>query len=229
MNNLNPQIKQMLKELKQAHQKLDLTLTENEKVIQAEYQQQVEKLAHELKKTKWLMKTINTIDGMIGTNPIKLTAEIDFKLDTDSLFEMVDKTREMGKTSMEQMLIKMGQQGDENEMAEVFSHALLPRSYGVSQRVEVKENIEGTEINDQVKGIVDMIVDGGMVRLDYAKMLNHILNDDKLLDSKVFKHNCFVVMQFLRDNQAFTKELYWQQPVGEDVLSIKAELGFKLI
>lgn len=230
---MDAEMKQALDDLKKADGLLrDVieTTSLDESPIQAN---QIEELRRHMQKPKWKLNTHNLIDGIIAAAPVGLEAIVTFELDTDRLFDVIDKAKQINTDEVDAYIEKYASGETGKDLADIFSDALLPRSYGISTQIDVVTQIVAEKDKEQLKQmdeeIIELFSEKGLVHLDYARLLTHLMPPAISLDAEEFAKHCWVNAEFLRDKEPFSKEFYWQDESMGDALSVRIKSEFERI
>jgi hypothetical protein len=206
---MNEELKQAVKEMNEASDLMDKVVKTGTFEPTGTTVDQVAEIKTKMKKPEWLMNTVNTVEGVIAGEPIKLVIEIDFVLDSQSLFEALDRQKTVNKVALEQISTELKNQEKGTELTEILVDALLPHAYGITRRLVIKESLPESNLGE-VEEITAMLADEGLVHFNYAHVLSRFLPVQINLNDKLFQSKCWVNEEFLRDNEPFEKSFSFQ-------------------
>jgi hypothetical protein len=98
----------------------------------------IQTLKQKMNPPSWLMETTNTVEGIIADEPIKLVINLSFKLDTNTLFKLVDQQKIIDPATIDKTINHLKSQPNGEALADIMLDSLLPHAYGLTQKIELK-------------------------------------------------------------------------------------------
>lgn len=223
---MKEKLRQAVKEMNEASDLMDKVVKTGTFEPTGTTVDQVTEIKTKMKKPEWLMNTMNTVEGVIAGEPIKLVIEIDIVLDSQSLFEALDRQKTVNKVALEQISTELKNQEKGTELTEILVDALLPHAYGITKRIGIIESLPEPVQTEPIEEIVVMLADEGLVHFNYAHVLSRFLPAHIILNDKLFQSKCWVNEEFLREKEPFEKSFAYQDDTNGQPLLIN--LAIKL-
>lgn len=219
-------IHSLLHDLKKAHAVAD-TFLQHEKVVKNQRKRvNLERLEKELKQAKWRLETKNNLQVVFDGKRSEFVFSLSFVLGIEPLIKAVEARSQAAFHHYSELLTKLAQNESLSEMAGIVSGSVLPKSYGLSDQIEI-ESVMYLDEQVPVKAYaqrnpikVSLTSDGETVKFDYSAFINELTGTLMLIDSGEFSEQLWVPIDFFGENKKFEKTATINKKKDQDYLSL---------
>lgn len=187
----------------------------------------VEEIKKQMKKPIWKMTTHNKLSGGMKHHIFNYVFDIGFILDTKTLFNSIDS--QLGLQNSDVQTYLNSEETLDREVKDIVVESLLPRSFGLSTFIKVREWIpvddhkNKAEVFSKIEWPLTMTVINEIVQFDYVAAFNYLLFNNVLIKKDHFRDEVWAHMEFFRGRNAFSQSYH----LDEEDLIISIEVNFE--